>query len=226
MSGRLVSVEVVGASSAPARRRRDLLGRERGPLVRVRQPRLRLWRQLMASGASPELSAENWLLGTDDVPHLLSLVRDKFCEYQTKARRDLFCVAATKDDRTADKVIDGRRAAPTSRALCRACSLPSTDYICSHLLHPGITAITTDRGVADRRAIDALCDQARTEVAQLHPCHAGGHECWQRLLDVEALAPAPISPLTLPESFDTLDAMWRLAFGKKMRLVSLTSPRQ
>jgi hypothetical protein len=180
-------------------------------------------RDLVASGASAELSAEKWRLGNDDVSHLLSMVRDKCCEYQARARRDLFCVAAAKDDTTADKVINGRRAAPTSRPLCRACTLPSTDYICSHLLHPGVTAVTTDRGTAARRAFEALCDQGRTEIGELHRCHAGGHECWQRLLDVEPPALAPISPLSLPESFDTLDAMWRLAFGKKMRLVSLTT---
>lgn len=52
---------------------------------------------------------------------------------------------------------------------------------------------------------------------------AGGHGCWQRLCDTEPPVLTPISPLSLPESFDVLDAVWRLAFGKTKRLVSLTT---
>jgi hypothetical protein len=35
------------------------------------------------------------------------------------------------------------------------------------------------------------------------------------------VTPPQQSPLTLPEAFDFLDAVWRLAFGKERRLIRL-----
>ncbi|WP_405144730.1 hypothetical protein OG589_43010 [Sphaerisporangium sp. NBC_01403] len=46
-------------------------------------------------------------------------------------------------------------------------------------------------------------------------CQAGGHDCWQRIVEVEAPAVTPVSPLELAEAFDVLDAAWRLAFDRK-----------
>jgi hypothetical protein len=129
-----------------------------------------------------------WQLTADDVPQLLALAGDKSCAYQARVRRDLFCLASAPEDKTAGGVIDGRRAAPTSRPLCRACSLPSTDYICSHLMHPGVVGVATDQGIVRRQVSDVMCDRDRDEIHQVHGCHAGGHGCWQRLCDARVPA--------------------------------------
>jgi hypothetical protein len=74
----------------------------------------------------------------------------------------------------------------------------------------------------------ALCDLGRAEIQEAPDrCYAGGHGCWERLIDPadrpETLI--TLSPLTLPESFDFLDAAWRLALGKQHRLLRLPSAR-
>ena len=184
-------------------------------------------RDLAPPPAETEDVGQTWKLTADDVPHLLALAGDKSCEYRTKVRRDLFCLASAPRDQTATGVIDGRRAAPTSRPVCRICDLPGTDYLCSHLLHPGVAGIRSGRGIARRQVTDVMCDLGNRNIAEAQHCRAGGHSCWQRVIDSEPPAQTPISPLSLPESFDLLDAVWRLAFGRNKRLVSpstMTNP--
>lgn len=113
----------------------------------------------------------------------------------------------------------GRRAAPTSRPLCAACSLPDTDYICSHFLHPQVLGVRADRGpmgIIRRDVTDGLCDLNRGEFAQKRKCHAGGNSCWERIVDVET-APAvdSVPPQAIEQALDDLDVRWRLAFGNR-----------
>jgi hypothetical protein len=61
-----------------------------------------------------------------------------------------------------------------------------------------------------------VCDLNRSEIQTASECHAGGHACWERVVELKTTFPAvPLSPLTLLESLDFLDAVWRLAFGPK-----------
>lgn len=176
--------------------------------------------EMLAIGSPPQPgSSETWNVSTDEVDDLLALIEDKTCSYQVRERRDLYCTAASPDDVTAKIIIGGRLSAPTSRPLCGSCQLPSDDLLCSHLLHP---VVTTDYKA--RSVVDAMCDRGRDEeVSEPQLCHAGGHKCWQRVVEVEDERPAPVTPLALPEAFDVLDAMWRLAFGRRKRLLSLST---
>ncbi|GAB1817924.1 hypothetical protein [Herbidospora sp. RD11066] len=168
-------------------------------------------------------SGHVWELTAEEVPQLLELLRDKKCGYQVRSQRDLFCTAASDHDETAVGTIDGRRAAPTSKPICENCGLPDTDYVCSHLMHTEVVGIRTLPGLVGRQVIGALCDQGRDEVKQFGRCHAGGNECWQRLVEVEEPAIPAVSPLELAEAFDVLDAVWRLAFDKRKPLLSLST---
>lgn len=71
-------------------------------------------------------------------------------------------------------------------------------------------------GIIGRRVMTAICDKGqRDRVQSVGACQAGGHDCWQRIVEVEAPAVTPVSPLELAEAFDVLDAAWRLAFDRK-----------
>lgn len=179
---------------------------------------------VLAGRSEPGEADGDWRLTVDDVPELLTLGAEKSCGYQRKSQRDLFCMTPAPTDKMAVYQVAGRLAAPTSRAVCRACSLPETDFLCSHLLHPAVSSLQPN-GIPVRRMVTrALCDRGRNdEVAQTEQCRAGAHQCWQRIVEAEPTAQDPISPLGLAESFDVLDALWRLAFGKNKRLLSLNT---
>jgi hypothetical protein len=113
---------------------------------------------------------------------------EKVCSYQETEGRDLFCTAASANDETAIPIFlsNGRRVAPTSRPLCASCSLPDTDYICSHFLHPqvmGIRGMGGPSGFIDRKLMDGMCDLNQAEFAQMSKCHAGGNPCWERVVE-------------------------------------------
>ncbi|MEU7916440.1 hypothetical protein [Microbispora bryophytorum] len=188
--------------------------------VRRLEPLAMEW---LSTETRPVNSGDLWSLTSEDVPQLLALVQDKTCNYQTRIRRDLYCTAASDKDETASSSIGGRRAAPTSKPLCRSCALPNTDFICSHLMHARVAGMRAYAGVISRSVAGALCDQGRDEVREVDKCRAGGHGCWQRVIEVEPPAITPVSPLELAEAFDVLDAVWRLAFDKKKPLLSLST---
>jgi hypothetical protein len=129
-------------------------------------------------------------------------------------------------DPTAISQIGLRTLAPTSRSLCRGCNFPDTDYLCSHLLHPKITGRPSTINPGRRTINTALCDLGRADISSPSQCHAGGHPCWERILEPEADAPVlPPAPLALPEALDFLDTAWRLWKGKKQPLFQVKSTR-
>jgi hypothetical protein len=155
-----------------------------------------------------------------DLPAIRQLLHEKTCTYQIRQGRDLLCSAASTNDPTRCGQTGLQTFAPTSRALCRTCALPDTDYICSHLMHPEVLGRPDKGRVQTRELLSALCDLGKPGILTAAECRAGGHDCWEWLveqdLDRSALS---LSPLTLPEAFDYLDVCWRLAFGRKQALV-------
>lgn len=181
---------------------------------------------LLSRGANPDTPHEVWALKNDDLPELRALWAanaDKCCEYQQRVRRDLFCLAPSPRDGTASRRTDGLAVAPTSRAVCKTCDVPDTDLVCSSLMHPEVTANNTLPGVFKREVLSAMCDQGRSEVDTVSGCRAGRHSCWRRTVETPASTHEPLSPMSLPESFDVLDALWRLSFGRNKRLLTVTT---
>lgn len=110
-----------------------------------------------------------------------------------------------------------RRLAPTSRPICSRCDLPDTDAICSHLVHPRVTALRPAGPTWERFLEEALCERAKPEIARAESCRAGGHACWERIIEPLDAATEPVlSPLSLPEQLDFLDAVWRVAFQQPL----------
>ena len=116
--------------------------------------------------------------GEEALPLLESIIGEKNCSYQILEGRELFCSAAAPNDELALPVLVGhRRISPTSRAVCRACDLPDTDYLCSHFVHPQVSGWITTGPSMGRMVSNYLCDLGRPEINQdPHRCVAGGHE--------------------------------------------------
>ncbi len=184
-------------------------------------------RELHASGSRPDTSMDFWRLvdrNLDELFLLLPLADNKSCDYQQPFGRDLMCTAASSKDQTASQTWNGRLIAPTSRAICRECALPESDVLCSNLLHPTVTGDLRASGLTMRRILSVMCDLGRSEaIDDVSLCQAGGHACWQRHILAEPAVAEPVSPLSLPEQLDVLDAYWRLSFGKSYRLLDLTT---
>jgi hypothetical protein len=223
------------AAELAGHRLKALLSGDTSPDVALRQLLIRYGarrmeataRELQAGGSRLDASTNFWRLGDRDLDELfllLQLTDSKNCDYQQRLGRDLMCTAASSTDQTASQTWNGRLVAPTSRAICRECALPESDVLCSNLLHPAVTGNLRVSGSTVRRVLSVVCDLGRSEAASdVSRCQAGGHACWQRHVIAEPAAAAPISPLGLPEQLDVLDAYWRLSFGKRFRLLDLTT---
>jgi hypothetical protein len=170
----------------------------------------------------PSDTTDNLFIERADHPLLQQLLQEKTCAYQLQEGRDLLCSAASAEDKTVHSKIGFRFIAPTSRAICHTCTLPDTDYLCSHFLHPEVHATRDSGARVVRQLVKGLCDIGRDEVQQPEQCHAGGSQCWEWLIEPmqEQLA-IPASPLALPEALDFLDTAWRVAFGKRQALLRL-----
>lgn len=105
------------------------------------------------------------MIDTDEVPLLLKLAGEKECEYQAAEGRDLYCLAPSANDETARWVVNGRSAAPTSKPICGACSLPDTGYLCSNFSHAEVLGFprTQDSGI-ERQLIGGMCQAGRSEI--------------------------------------------------------------
>jgi hypothetical protein len=149
----------------------------------------------------------------------------KSCRYQIEDHGDLLCSAAAASDPTIVGSSGRRNLAPTSRSLCGGCAMPSADLVCSHLMHPEVTALGVAEGGNEMRHLaNALCDLGHAEVQSPGGCQAGGHSCWRRLIDDRPPVIVSEPPLVaLPEALDFLDAIWRLTFGKDHRLLRLST---
>ena len=98
--------------------------------------------------------ADLWMRVEEDaLPAIRQLLQEKTCTYQIRQGRDLLCSAASADDPTRRGQIGLQTFAPTSRVACRACALPDTDYVCSHLMNPEVRGVPRSpaRGLDIRR---------------------------------------------------------------------------
>jgi hypothetical protein len=178
----------------------------------------RIERGLAAGSFPSEETAEiqKVTVEEDDLPELARLLADKTCGYQLRVGRDLLCRAADRGDETAVGAIDLSPVAPTSRPVCAGCGLPPSEVLCSDLHHPNVKGYRTKTSW-DRLVVGALCDKVRPEIAQPRGCRAGGHDCWERIVElVEAPTEPTMSPLSLPEQLGFLDTVWRVAFKRPL----------
>ena len=140
---------------------------------------------------------------------------DKMCSHQARAAdRNLYCLVPASADKTATMVHDdGRRVAPTSRALCSRCELPDTDYICSLFLHPEVVGVNSDAGIVRRALSGGLCDIGSDQFSHMGRCRPEGNSCWKRIIVID---PPPVAELTadaVRRALDDLDVRWRVSFG-------------
>lgn len=77
-------------------------------------------------------------VNADELDEILAAQAVKQCDYQLADGRDLYCIAAAKNDDTIVGSVGVRFVAPTSRSTCAACSMPDSRLVCSHLHHPQV----------------------------------------------------------------------------------------
>lgn len=208
------------------------LGRESGEDGPLREAFLRwtlkrLERDLEDQDQAAVLLEQNgvsWKItsGDEEIAAIVAEAGPKECGYQVRADRDLFCSTPSSGDETAVSVVNGTRVAPTSRPTCAACNLPSTIWLCSHFLHPGVSGARAMGGYYSRQVVDAMCDLGHGNLVVQDPslCRAGARECWQRVVSpIERGRGPALAPLSLPEALDFLDAVWRLAHGGSEHLL-------
>ncbi len=182
----------------------------------------RLERELGDQNSAALLFEQNgaaWTISSADEEDIAAIVAEagpKECGYQLRNGRDLFCSTPSPRDETAVLAINGTRVAPTSRPICAECNLPSTVWLCSHFLHPAVIG-TGAKNSHSRQVASAMCDLGHDDLLRQDPssCRTG-RDCWQRTVSTGEKASGPaLSPLSLPEALDFLDAVWQLAHGSK-----------
>lgn len=193
-------------------------GRLEAALLRFAVPRIETGLQAGAFSSEPTSEHQVMTVEQDDLFHLEALLVEKTCHYQVVEDRDLYCSAAAEADSSVVGLLGLRRLAPTTRPICRECNLPTTEVICSHLLHPSVTVLNPIGSPRTRFVNAALCDKGRSEVDQdPGACRANGHACWERIVGAAEVASEPVvSPLALPEQLDFLDAVWQVAFRRPL----------
>lgn len=153
------------------------------------------------------------MIDTDEVPLLLKLAGEKECEYQAAEGRDLYCLAPSANDETARWVVNGRSAAPTSKPICGACSLPDTGYLCSNFSHAEVLGFprTQDSGI-ERQLIGGSARQDAPRSTR-SPGNAArlGHGCWERHIDLSSVPAVAVNAQSV-----TCTGV-RLRFGESAR---------
>src|SRR5229473_7410364 len=160
----------------------------------------------------PDNGQQSQHLGDSDILKIHELLFTKKCDFQSGKGRDLYCTATRGDTKR-----------PISKALCLACPIPASEFLCSQLAHP-ISGIVFGQGGGAVFNGQAMCGLGREEVTCPADCRLGGHQCAVREVDIEPIGHRTgVSPESLPDMLDFVDTTWRLAFGKANGLLRLRS---
>jgi hypothetical protein len=149
---------------------------------------------------------------SDDFPEIFSGVLAKKCSYRKRSGPDFYCLAPRGGG------------TPIIPPICRECPVPDSRWICSHLAHASVGISYGADGEPVMSSPRAMCNKGRPEVQDFENCRPGQNSCWERVVESEeARSSRHFAPEALPEALDFLDATWRLAFGRKYRLLNLRS---
>lgn len=119
---------------------------------------------------------------------------------------DLLCKRAM---RAANQEV---RRLPTTRHNCLLCAMPDRRIACSDFTHA-----VAGHGPGSFRVQMAQCQRGREEIrTNAGGCRPRGNECWARDIEFESPPDVVLSPLTLHELFEFLDARWRAVFREHL----------
>ena len=136
----------------------------------------------------------------------------KECRHRHDREGEYYCLVAKENDGWAGR---------TTLAICQDCGLPSTDIICSNLVHP---STLSSRGMGHpptRRLFDAQCQLGHSvDALSAAKCVPGGLTCWQKTLRIEAPAAVDAGERSLGaetlDMIDTLNIIFREQFGVEL----------
>ncbi len=114
---------------------------------------------------------------TVDAPLDVGMFEWKLCAYQQPSETGLRCAAAHSRDFARGV---------TTKALCEACELPSTDILCDELSHPVVTGNEESPQLTARHFVDSKCNIGSSRFKTGVDCVPQGNSCWRKTIPVPA----------------------------------------
>ena len=135
----------------------------------------------------------------------------KECEHRAGKQGEYHCSAAEEGDGWVGK---------TTLAVCQNCGLPSTDIVCSNLVHPSTRSSRSIGLPWSRELWDIHCELGhRVDGSSAAECVPGGRDCWVQTYEPEeaALASVPAAAqFSIAEAIDQVNAAFRSQYGRKL----------
>lgn len=141
-------------------------------------------------------------LAEDDAALAKRLAERKACKYQAAENGELFCNVTTS------LANDTILVWPTTRHRCGKCPVPDSRLACSNFCHARVQVRPESAELAY-----ASCELDREQIKRdRSACRPGGHECWEREVEIETAPDEAQHALTLHELLELVDARWKSAF--------------
>ncbi|MFH1230053.1 MAG: hypothetical protein V1709_01010 [Planctomycetota bacterium] len=174
-------------------------------------------KEKLASGNYPKqstINCEEILITSDNVPSDISQVLAKNCKYQQKELKGLIC-GIYGDSHCPSDII-------TTSSFCESCSLPDTNLICSHLVHPASRTHREGYQITKRVIFEAYCNNKQpVDESTLDAIDAWSYQCvpdlrpdcWEQIYEL------PLPDINIPVDLssrvvDEIDFL-NLLFDKK-----------
>lgn len=167
-------------------------------------------RLLLTPGEPPKFGHE-W--SADQVPKDCPYQR-KECKHRAGKQGEYYCSAAEEADGWGGR---------TTLANCEACGLPSTDIVCSNLVHPSTRSSRSIGLPWSRQLWDAHCELGyAVDGRSATECVPRGRDCWIQTYEPEeagvGLAPRG-AEFSIAEAIDQVNAAFRTRYRQKLIVI-------
>lgn len=138
----------------------------------------------------------------------------KECRYRAGKQGEYYCSAAEQADEWGGR---------TTLANCEACGLPSTDIVCSNLVHPSTRSSRSIGLPWSRQLWDVHCELGHPlKESSAGECVPDGRDCWVQVWKPEDASP-PIVPgavqFSIGEAIDQVNAAFRSRYGQRLIVI-------
>lgn len=135
----------------------------------------------------------------------------KECGYRAGKQGEYYCSVAEQPDDWAQK---------TTLAICQDCGLPSTDIVCSNLVHPSTRSSRSIGLPWTRELWDAHCEHGHSvDGRSAAECIAGGRDCWMQTYEPEKPAPPTVPAVpqfSIADAIDQVNTAFRKRYGRRL----------
>lgn len=135
----------------------------------------------------------------------------KECSHRAGKQGEYYCSVAEQPDDWAQK---------TTLAICQDCGLPSTDIVCSNLVHPSTRSSRSIGLPWTRELWDAHCEHGHSvDGRSAAQCIAGGRDCWMQTYEPEKPAPPTVPAVpqfSIADAIDQVNTAFRKRYGRRL----------